>query len=237
MIHLTVLIPIRDEVDDVERLLPRLVRVLDQGERPYEIICIDDGSAPSMLAALRQLQRRTHSLRLLRLDRRSGLSAALGAGIAAARGDVVVAIEASGQYLPEQVPWLIERLARADVVFGRRHSLRSAKLWQSLVQLPRRLLLGLEARDPDCLFWAARREAIAGVDLQAGMHRFLGSLVNTRGFRVAEIHVDHQPLTADPWRETASVGNLLYVWWQRRNWRAYEVLEVRDETAIRRAAA
>jgi glycosyltransferase involved in cell wall biosynthesis len=236
MIDVTVLIPQREATEDVARLLPRLKRVLAQRERPCEIICIDDGSGTPCLSALRLLCQTT-SVRLLRLDRPAGLSAALTAGIAAAQGEVVVAIEASGQYEPEQIPWLLERLARADLVLGRRQVERSIKLRQALLQLPRRLLLGLEVRDPDCLFWAARREAIAGLDLQPGMHRFLGSLVTTRGYRVAEIHVDHQPIRSRWDDSQPSLGNLFSVWWQRRRWRPYSVEEVAtDSTAQQRAA-
>jgi len=148
-------------------------------------------------------------------------------------------MEASGQYLPEQIPWLLERLARADLVFGRRQFKRPTKLAQSALQTPRRLLLGLEARDPDCLFWAARREAIAGLELAPGMHRFLGSLVTARGFRVAETHVDHDPSRASrSWHDThPSLGNLLAAWWQRRSYRPYVVTEIEVESGRHRAAA
>jgi hypothetical protein len=136
------------------------------------------------------------------------------------------------------LPWLLERLSRADLVLGRRQSSRSAKLQQAAMQLPRRLLLGLEVRDPDCLFWAARREAITGLDLQPGMHRFLGSMVTTRGFRVAEIHVDHQAGCGGQWPDSRpSLGNLLCAWWQRRNGRPYCVAEVGIESTDRRRAA
>ncbi len=234
MIHLTILIPQRDAAEEVVRLVPQLARVLVRAEQPYEMICIDDGSELSSARALQRLHDQSPVLRFLRLDRPAGLSAALTAGIAAARGELVVAIEASGQYFPEQIPWLLERLARADLVLGRRQYLRSVKLRQAALQLPRRLLLGLEVRDPDCLFWAARREAIAGLDLQPGMHRFLGSLVTTRGFRAAEIHVDHQPVAdGSKWEAHPSLGNLLCTWWQRRNWRPYCVEEVGAETTQR----
>lgn len=239
MIHLSILIPQRDAAHEVERLVPLLERTLKGRERPYEIVCIDDGSEISALRALDRLRRQTAALRLLRLDRSSGLSAALTAGIAAARGELVATIEASGQYLPEQIPWLLERLARADLVFGRRQVIRPMKLLRGALQLPRRLLLGVEARDPDCLFWAARREAIAGLELSPGMHRFLGSLVTTRGFRVAEIHIDHYPERASQgWHDASpSPGNLLAAWWQRRHWRPYAVEEIGTESAMKKRAA
>ncbi len=239
MIDLSILIPHRDQADDLGRLVPQLVKLLQHRERPFEIVCIDDASDSSTVRTLERLQRHTPALRVMRLSQPAGLSAALTVGIAAARGELLAAIECSGQYLPEQIPWLIERLARADLVFGRRQSSRPAKLMLGLMQLPRRALLGLEARDPDCLLWAARREAVAGFELAPGMHRFLGSLVTTRGYRVAEMHIDHHAeLAARCWTDTRpSLGNLLATWWQRRKWRAYAVTEVGLETSQQRRAA
>ena len=235
--HLTVLIPHREAAEEVERLAVVLARLLERRERPYEIVCVDDGSSIDHVRHLQRLRREISSLRLLRLDRPSGLSAALSAGIAAARGEVIVAFEASRQYVPEQIPWLIERLARADLVIGRRHRSRTAKLWHATLQLPRRWLLGLEVRDPDCLFWAARREAVAGLDMSPGMHRFLASLVTTRGFRVAEMHVDHQPAGSSAWNEPrCALGNLLAVWWHRRNFRSFTVEELGAANSHRAAA-
>jgi glycosyltransferase involved in cell wall biosynthesis len=239
MIHLSILIPHRDAAEEIARLVPLLERTMKGRERPFEIVCIDDGSGLSAVRALDRLRRHAPALRVLRLDRPSGLSAALSAGIAAARGELVATIEASGQYLPEQIPWLIERLARADLVFGRRQFTRPAKVLRATLQLPRRLLLGVEARDPDCLFWAARREAITGLELAPGMHRFLGSLVTTRGFRVTEITIDHYPhLASQTWHDHGpDLGNLLAAWWQRRRWRPYGVEEIGAESASKRSAA
>jgi dolichol-phosphate mannosyltransferase len=165
-------------------------------------------------------------LRLLALDRPGGLSAALTAGIAAARGAIVVAIEAGEQYRPDQIAWLVERLSRADLMCGRRQRRRWIKVWLAVAQLPRRLLLGLDARDPDCLFWAARREAVERMTLSAGMHRFLAPLVASRGYRVGEIYVDHGGNSR--YREGGfllAAGNLLCAWWQRRNARPCEARE------------
>jgi hypothetical protein len=75
---------------------------------------------------------------------------------------------------------------------------------------------------------------LAGIELLPGMHRFLGSLVTTRGYRVTEVHVDHQSSAAyrvgsEAWPRP---DNLLATWWQRRNWRNAQASEADERTAI-----
>jgi hypothetical protein len=143
----SVLIPVGAPTPALEQLVPEVVRVLARMSQAFELVCV--GSADDGCAALARLAQRHGCLKIVPIDPRSSLSDALSAGIAAARGDVVVAIETSRQYLPEQIPWLVERLSRADLVTGRRARNRFIKLWLAVVQLPRRALLGLEVRDPD----------------------------------------------------------------------------------------
>jgi hypothetical protein len=117
---------------------------------------------------------------------------ALTAGIAAVRGDVVVAMEAGPQYSAEQIALLVSYLSRADLVFGHRRRGRMAKAWHRVARIPRWLVWGLDVRDPACLFWAARHEAVAGLQLSRGMYRHLPLLVRSRGYRVGETYVKHQ---------------------------------------------
>lgn len=231
MVHCSILIPQRDAGDQVARLASELDRLMRRRGASYEILCVDDASGDTTWRILVALRGARPAVRLLRLEQRGGMSAAITAGIQAARGETVVLIEASSQYQVAQVSSLLDRLARADLVVGRRHCGRWKKLLMALTQTPRRMLLGLEVRDPDCLFWAARREAIAGIELLPGMHRFLGSLVTTRGFRVTEMHVDHRP--SAPYRvgreARPRLGNLLAAWWQRRNWRSCQAREASQQ--------
>jgi glycosyltransferase involved in cell wall biosynthesis len=234
MLHCSILIPQQDAADEVSRLVPELDQFMRRRGWLHEVLCIDDGSCDRDWQRLLRLRAEHTSLRLLRMEGQCGLSAALAAGIQAARGEQVILFEASGQYRVDQIALLVERLARADLVVGRRHTTRFQKWLLALAQTPRRWLLGLEVRDPDCLFWAARREALAGIELLPGMHRFLGSLVTTRGYRVTEVHVDHQSSAAyrvgsEAWPRP---DNLLATWWQRRNWRNAQASEADERTAI-----
>jgi glycosyltransferase involved in cell wall biosynthesis len=193
MIQHTVLIPQRNAHQRVAGLLPRLESVLGEMSGTYEVIVIDDGSPPPAQQSLRQLQSLHPCLRLLRLDRRAGSGAALTAGIAAARGQVIVAIDLHGRYSLDDVPRLIQRLSRADAVFGYRRAGYAARALRAVLQLPRRLARGLLVRDPRCLFWAARHEALEGLELSGGRYRLLPEIVALSGYRVGQLHVDQLP--------------------------------------------
>jgi hypothetical protein len=154
------------------------------------------------------------------------VSVALAAGIAAARGEVLIVSEAGEQYPPDQILVLLAQLARADLVFGRRRLGAWAKLVHRLARIPRWLLLGLEVRDPDCLFWAAHREAVEGLQLTRGMYRYVPWLVAVRGFRVSETYVEHRPQPRR-WRDSRpNPGDLLAAWWLSRRSRSPAVREM-----------
>lgn len=226
MLGYSVIIPQRDCGAEVRRQLPSLSETLAQLGRPFEIIVVDDGSTPATQRMLDKLLGEHQSLRLLRLDAPCGVSVALSAGIASARGEVLMAIEPGDRYPVGQIPALVHWLNRADLIVGRRRRSGLAKLWHRISRIPRGLLLGLESHDPDCLFWAARREVVAGVSLTAGMGRYLPALASRRGFRVCETYVESRGGGRLLHDVRPNVGDLLAAWWLCRRWRennAYEL--------------
>lgn len=226
MVHYSVIIPQRDCGEAVRRQLPRLRTELDRLRLPFEIVCIDDGSGGATIEILGALQKSEPALRLLRLDRPSGTSTALSAGIAASRGDIVIAIEPGNHYSPEQIPHLIAGLSRLDLVVGRLRLGAWRKFWHRVGRIPRWLLLGIEVRHPECLFWAARREAVADITLARGMRRYLPWLVARRGFRVGDIYVRESAERTRLHDPPANPFDLLTAWWTCRRWRndtAHEV--------------
>jgi hypothetical protein len=155
------------------------------------------------------------------------LEAALVAGIAAARGELVVALGPGKEYPIHQIPHLIAELSHNDIVFARQPLVGWAHAWQQLMDLPQRWLLGPEGRNSDGLFWAARREAVTGLESTRGTARFLPWLVAMRGFRVGETSVHFQsgrPTIRDAWPHPV---DLMAVWWLRRRYRPARVEELR----------
>lgn len=223
---LSVIIPGGDRAAAVVEQLPRLETALRSLGRWHElIVVVTDSADPAHQRALQALASHAANLRLLRLPHAAEIGGALCAGICAAQADTVVAIEAGQRYAPEQITELTARLARADLVFGSRPCQGLAKAWDRVARLPRWMLLGLEVRDPDCLFWAARREAVSEIELPGGMYRYLPTLVAACGYRVTEVTVwpqdgsrRGQPSTPRQARPTPV--DLLSAWWLARILRA-----------------
>lgn len=240
MIHYSVVVPQRDRGEDFRRLLPQLVQMLNRLRLPYEVLCVDDCSESPTRQMLEQLLAEQPAMRLLVLDAPAGASTALSVGIAAARGDIVIAAEPGQTGAVEQIPSLIARLSRLDLVYAKRRLAGWQKLWHRLGRIPRALLLGLDVRQPDGLFWAARREAVAGIHLSPGMRRYLPWLVARRGFRVGDMYLD--ALARDKATVVHSLPDggrhaldLLTAWWLCRRWRNdafHEVIAAADTIAL-----
>ncbi len=189
MVRHTVLMVEREAAVAVSRQLPDLFDLFDDLGAPLDVIVVDDGSSTDSFAFLEEHLLVCPSLRIIRLEQPHGIGYALSAGIAAARGDVVVVVEAGEQYPASQIPKLLEGLAHADMVCGRRPSADDKNLWRRASNVCRWALPASPVDDPGCLFWAARREAVAGLDLSGGMAGYIASMVAARGFRVDQVPI------------------------------------------------
>jgi len=240
MIHYSIVIPQRDRGDEVRRQLPPLIGMLNRLRLPYEVLCVDDASATPTQQLLEKILTEQPAMRLLVLDAPAGASTALAVGVAAARGDIVIALEAGQRYAVEQIPHLVARLSRLDLVYARRRLGGWQKFWHRVGRIPRAMLLGLDVRHPECLFWAARREAVAGIHLSPGMRRYLPWLVARRGFRVGDMYIDEAPVGQPVHDGRRNPLDLLTAWWLCRRWRSdafHEVHASRDIVAMPTASA
>lgn len=225
MTRVSVLIPQREAAADVVAQLPEVCGALQGLTSDYEVIILDDASSPAAVVALEDLVGRCPRTRLLKLSPACGLSAALTVGLAHATGDYVVTLPAGDLRSTRLITALLDALVWADLVVGRpvRQGLR--KTLHRISRIPRWFLLGLEVRDPECLVWASRREAVAGLQLPRGMYRYLATLVAARGFRVGEVPVP------TPGRSVAlSDGiphpfDLFAAWWFKRRWGQHQRIE------------
>lgn len=194
---LSVVLPVFNERDNLAPLLEELGAALEH--RRYEIIAVDDGSTDGSLDELLRQRRDRPALRVIALRQRSGQSAALAAGWTAARGDVVVMLDADGQNDPADIPALLDRLradphlsAAAGYRVHRRDS-RWKRAQSRIANTLRNWITRDRVRDTGCSLKAARRHVLLGLPRFDGMHRFLPTLIRIQGGVVAEVPVSHRP--------------------------------------------
>jgi glycosyltransferase involved in cell wall biosynthesis len=198
---ISVVVACYDEAESLPALIPALdAAVADLVRRGFEaeVILVDDGSTDGSAARLREFTKSRPHLRVLRLARNFGQTAALQAGFLAARGDVVVPLDADLQNDPADIPNLIEKLDQGyDVVSGwrkrRKDGALNRRLPSWLANALISLVSGVSLHDFGCTLKAYRREALAGVRLYGEMHRLLPIYAAQRGARVTELVVNHRP--------------------------------------------
>ncbi|MFI4860332.1 MAG: glycosyltransferase family 2 protein [Phycisphaerales bacterium JB063] len=202
---LSVVVPARDEVDNVARLVEEVDQALAQGDSAgrYELIVVNDGSRDGTQSALESLADATPWLRIMTLERPAGQSAALFAGIAAARGAWTATLDADLQNDPADLPAMLRRaidenldLVQGDRSANRRDNIvRRVGSWVGRVT--RRLLLNDKVSDTGCSARIMRTALAKQLPLdRAGMHRFIPALLAMRDARIAEHPVNHRPRTA-----------------------------------------
>jgi glycosyltransferase involved in cell wall biosynthesis len=210
--YLSVVVPVYNEADSLEALHRELAAVLDGLGRPSEIVLVDDGSRDASLERMRELARKDARVRVIRLDRNHGQSAALAAGFAAARGEVTATLDADLQNDPADLPRLLAGLDRADVVNGVRAARRDTwvrKLSSRIGNGFRNWLTHESVSDVGCSLRVMRTRFVKRVKLQRGMHRFLPTLLRLEGARVTEIPVGHRPRRFGT--SKYGIGNRLWV--------------------------
>jgi len=193
--RLSIVIPAYNEVENLEPLLGELHAAIDATGLSAEIVLVDDASTDGSGAWLSERARGDACLRPVRLAERCGQSAALAAGLAHARGAVIVTMDADLQNDPADLPRVLAALEHADVVSGVRAGRQDS--WLRLVSsrianAVRRATLGDPVTDIGCSFKAYRREALEQLPMFVGVHRFLPALCVFRGARYAEVALSHR---------------------------------------------
>jgi len=193
---ISVVVPVYDEELTLALLYEELEAALEPLERPWEAVFVDDGSADGSFAALTRLHAAHGNVRVVRLRRNFGKAAALAAGFAQARGDVVVTIDADLQDVAAEIPRLLAKLDEGfDLVSGWKARRRDPWLRRALSKLfnvATSRISGLRLHDLNCGLKAYRADVLAGLRIYGELHRFLPVLAHYRGYRVAELAVAHR---------------------------------------------
>jgi glycosyltransferase involved in cell wall biosynthesis len=194
---ISVVVPVHDEERSVALLHEELQAALDPLDDPWEAVFVDDGSLDGTFGALTRLHARADNVRVVRLRRNFGKSAALAAGFHQAGGETIVTIDGDLQDDPAEIPRLLAKLDEGfDLVSGWKTKRRDP--WRR--RLPSRLfnwvtgrVSGLRLHDMNCGLKAYRAEVLRGLRIYGELHRFLPVLAHYRGYRVAELPVNHRP--------------------------------------------
>jgi len=195
MKKISVIVPLYNEKESLPFLYEELVSAVTGYSRDYELIFVDDGSTDGSFQMLREFQDRDPRIRLVRLRRNFGKSAALSAGFRLAEGAIIVTIDADLQDRPSELPKLLSRLEDGlDLVSGwkkpRRDPLRK-RIPSRIFNFFTAILTGVPLHDINCGFKVYRREVIEEIKVYGEMYRYIPVLASYRGFVVGEVPVEH----------------------------------------------
>jgi dolichol-phosphate mannosyltransferase len=234
---LSLVIPCYNEQENVDVLLDRVNGAMSLLDRPFEVLLIDDGSTDSTPELLRQGMVKYPWLRVLRMAKNGGQSAAFEAGFAAARGQVIATIDADLQNDPEEIPRLVPMLdeQKVDMITGWRKDRKDTNFrrWQSRqANRIRNWVTEETVVDSASSLKVYRAHAVKGMKLFRGAHRYFPTLVKMRGYTVHETPVKHSPRHAGTAKygfgNRAFVGiyDLIGVRWLKKRYLNYQATEI-----------
>ena len=194
---ISVVVPVHDEERSVALLYDELRSAIEPLHEPWEVIFVDDGSTDGTFSALTRLHNSEQNVRVVRLRRNFGKATALVAGFDQARGETVVTIDGDLQDDPAEIPRLLAKLDEGfDLVTGWKTHRRdpiSRRLLSRLFNRVTSAFSGVRLHDMNCGLKAYRKEVVHGLRLYGELHRFIPVLAHYRGFRIAELPVNHRP--------------------------------------------
>lgn len=197
-LDVTVLVPVKDEVDSVAELCRRVATTLETAGRSFELLFVDDGSRDGTPEKIKEVRAADPRVKLVRLRRNFGKAAALSAGFDHCLGRIVITMDGDLQDVPEEIPRFLAALDDGpyDLVSGwkrKRHD-PIGKRWPSkLFNWVTRHVASVPLHDFNCGFKAYRREVLGEVAVYGELHRYIPVLASRRGFTVGEIEVEHAP--------------------------------------------
>ncbi len=195
---ISIVIPIHNEEPAILPLYDRLTTVLETMNKPYEILFVDDASTDRSFDLLANLVETDGRLKVIRLRRNFGQTAALSAGFDEAQGDVIISMDGDLQHDPEDIPALLEKVDEGyDIASGwRKNRLDNAitrKIPSRIANWLMAKASGVNLRDFGTTFKAYRAEILKDINLYGELHRFIPALASFYGARVAEVPIRNSP--------------------------------------------
>ncbi|WP_321477928.1 glycosyltransferase family 2 protein [uncultured Paludibaculum sp.] len=197
---LSIVIPIHNEEPAILRLYDGLTSVLDTIQQPYELIFVDDASTDRSFDLLANLVETDARLKVIRLRRNFGQTAALSAGFDEARGSVIISMDGDLQHDPADMPALLAKIDEGyDIASGwrkqRNDNLVMRKIPSRIANWLMSKVSGVNLHDFGTTYKAYRAEVIKDVNLYGELHRFIPALASVYGARIAEVPIQNPPRT------------------------------------------
>lgn len=219
-IGLSIVIPVYNEAANVVPLYREILSVLAPLRMPFEIIYVDDGSKDGSLQQLITLNLHDKRVKVIALRRNYGQTAAIDAGIKHAQHNLIVTMDADLQNDPNDIPVLLAKLNEGyDFVTGwrwKRKDTLMKHLTSRIAHGARKWLINEKIHDSGCTLKIFKRECFEDFTLYGEMHRYMPALVSYRGFKVAEVKVNHRARRAgrtkyNAWRVFRGLFDLLFI--------------------------
>ena len=196
--ELSIVIPVYNEEENVEPLIGEIEGVLAAAGKTYEIIAVDDGSKDHTFKLLRQLYGSRPRLKIVRLKRNFGQTAAMAAGLAYAEGEIIIVMDGDGQNDPADIPELMKEIEEGnDLVAGWRFNRQDPFFRRRLPSMIANRLISWTTRvklhDYGCTLKAMRKDVAKSLRLYGEMHRFIPAIAYERGAQIVELKVNHRP--------------------------------------------
>ncbi len=231
MSSISVIVPVFNEEGNIANLHKEILDVCQSNGYEFEIIFVDDGSVDNTVNVCKTL----HPLKLIRLRRNFGQTAAMDAGIKAAQYDYIVTMDGDGQNDPADIPHMIEYLEQnnLDVVSGWRKNRKDTfmkRFTSRGANLLRSIIVHDGIHDSGCSLKVYKRECFNGVNLYGEQHRFIPAILKIKGFWIGEVVVNHRPRTSGytkyNWKRTIKgFVDMISVWfWNKFSTRPLHLL-------------
>ncbi|MCG8312563.1 MAG: glycosyltransferase family 2 protein [Pseudomonadales bacterium] len=197
IVDVSIIIPLMNEEGSLNELYDQITETMTSLGKAYEIIFIDDGSTDGSYDIIRNLHESDKRVEVIKFRGNFGKASGLQAGFNAARGNIIITMDADLQDSPKEIPRFLSKLDEGyDIVSGwkkKRHDPKSKTGPSKLYNWVTRRISGIEIHDFNCGFKAYRREVFDHVELYGELHRYIPVLAGWKGYKVTEIVVEHQP--------------------------------------------
>lgn len=233
-VQYSIVIPFKNEEENVKDLIEELEPVMHGLNQPWELICIEDGSTDQTLSILNKLAKEKPYLRLVIFTKNYGQSSAFDAGFKAAKGEFVITLDGDRQNDPADIPHLLKLIPTCDLVCGHRVNRRdpwSKKITSFFANRVRRGMALDQVHDTGCSLKVYRKSCLEQIKMYNGMHRFLPALFAIEGFRIRELPVNHRERVKGKTkynffnRSFNTIADMLAVRWMKKRQLHYKIKE------------